>query len=118
MDFAFDPEQEELRRTVRAFLDDTSPEPETRRLMETEAGYEPALWRRMGSELGLQGLAVPEEYGGAGCGPVETGLVLEEMGRALLCAPYFASAVLATTALVRSADEDARKRLLPGLAAA
>ncbi|WP_405720334.1 acyl-CoA/acyl-ACP dehydrogenase [Streptomyces sp. NBC_01537] len=117
MDFALDPEQEELRRTVRAFLEDTSPESETRRLMETEAGYDPALWRRMGSELGLQGLAIPEEYGGAGCGPIETGLVLEEMGRALLCAPYFASAVLATTALVRSADEDARKRLLPGLAA-
>ncbi|NEA63293.1 acyl-CoA dehydrogenase family protein [Streptomyces sp. SID12488] len=116
MDFAFSEEQKELGRTVRAFLADTSPESEVRRLMETPGGFDPALWRRMGSELGLQGLAVPEEYGGAGYGPVEVGVVMEEMGRALLCAPFLSSAVLATTTLLRSADEDARKSLLPGLA--
>ncbi|MFC8663457.1 acyl-CoA dehydrogenase family protein [Streptomyces sp. NPDC057199] len=116
MDFAFSEEQEELRRTVRAFLADTSPETETRRLMETPRGFDRALWRRMGTELGLQGLAVPEEYGGAGYGPVEVGVVMEELGRALLCAPFLASAVLATTTLLRCDDEDARKRLLPGLA--
>ncbi|MFC9502140.1 acyl-CoA dehydrogenase family protein [Streptomyces sp. NPDC057002] len=116
MDFAFSDEQEELRRTVRTFLADTSPETEVRRLMETPEGFDRALWRRMGTELGLQGLAVPEEYGGAGCGPVEVGVVMEEMGRALLCAPFLSSAVLATTTLLRSADEDARKALLPGLA--
>src|SRR4051812_25365669 len=117
MDFALSDEQEELRRTVRAFLADTSPETEVRRLMETPEGFDRAVWRRMGTELGLQGLAVPEEYGGAGCGPVEVGLVLEEMGRALVCAPYFSSSVLATTTLLRCADEPARKRLLPGLVA-
>ncbi|MFF3335278.1 acyl-CoA dehydrogenase family protein [Streptomyces sp. NPDC002888] len=116
MDFAFSDEQEELRRTVRAFLADTSPETEVRRLMETPEGFDRAVWRRMGTELGLQGLAVPEEYGGAGCGPVEVGVVMEEMGRALLCAPFLSSAVLATTTLLRCADEDARERLLPGLA--
>lgn len=116
MDFAFSEEQEELGRTVRAFLARTSPETETRRLMDTPEGFDRALWLRMGTELGLQGLAVPEEYGGAGCGPVEVGVVMEEMGRALLCAPFLSSAVLATTTLLRCADEDARKRLLPGLA--
>ncbi|WP_405467974.1 acyl-CoA dehydrogenase family protein [Streptomyces canus] len=116
MDFAFSEEQEELGRTVRAFLAHTSPETETRRLMEAPEGFDRALWRRMGTELGLQGLAIPEEYGGAGCGPVEVGVVMEEMGRALLCAPFLSSAVLATTTLLRCADEDARKRLLPGLA--
>ncbi|MCX4706228.1 acyl-CoA dehydrogenase family protein [Streptomyces sp. NBC_01373] len=116
MDFAFSDEQAELGRTVRAFLTATSPETEVRRLMETPEGFDRALWRRMGTELGLQGLAVPEEYGGAGCGPVEVGVVMEEMGRALLCAPFLSSAVLATTTLLRCADEDARKRLLPGLA--
>ncbi|MFG2372044.1 acyl-CoA dehydrogenase family protein [Streptomyces sp. NPDC048504] len=115
MDFAFSDEQDELRRTVRAFLADTSPETETRRLMETPDGFDRALWRRMGTELGLQGLAVPEEYGGAGCGPVEVGVVMEELGRALMCTPFLSSAVLATTTLLRSDDEDARKRLLPGL---
>ncbi|MEU1271843.1 acyl-CoA dehydrogenase family protein [Streptomyces sp. NPDC005799] len=117
MDFAFSEEQEELGRTVRAFLADTSPETEVRRLMETPEGFDRALWRRMGTELGLQGLAVPEEYGGAGCGPVEVGVVMEETGRALLCAPVLSSTVLATTTLLRCADEEARKRLLPGLAA-
>ncbi|MFI9562872.1 acyl-CoA dehydrogenase family protein [Streptomyces rishiriensis] len=116
MDFAFSEEQEELGRTVRAFLADTSPEAEVRRLMETPEGFDRALWRRMGTELGLQGLAVPEEYGGAGCGPVEVGVVMEEMGRALLCAPFLSSAVLGTTALLCCADEEARRRLLPGLA--
>ncbi|WP_326659927.1 acyl-CoA dehydrogenase family protein [Streptomyces canus] len=116
MDFAFSEEQEQLGRTVRAFLTHTSPETETRRLTETPEGFDRALWRRMGTELGLQGLAVPEEYGGAGCGPVEVGVVIEEMGRALLCAPFLSSAVLATTTLLRCADEEARKRLLPGLA--
>ncbi|MET9457562.1 acyl-CoA dehydrogenase family protein [Streptomyces canus] len=116
MDFAFSEEQEQLGRTVRAFLTHTSPETETRRLMETPEGFDRALWRRMGTELGLQGLAVPEEYGGAGCGPVEVGVVMEEMGRALLCAPFLSSAVLATTTLLHCADEEARKRLLPGLA--
>ncbi|MFI6436233.1 acyl-CoA dehydrogenase family protein [Streptomyces sp. NPDC050759] len=116
MDFAFSEEQEQLGRTVRAFLAHTSPETETRRLMETPEGFDRVLWHRMGTELGLQGLAVPEEYGGAGCGPVEVGVVMEEMGRALLCAPFLSSAVLATTTLLRCADEDARKRLLPGLA--
>ncbi|WP_433461885.1 acyl-CoA dehydrogenase family protein [Spirillospora sp. CA-128828] len=117
MDFAFDEAQEELRRTVRAFLEATAPESEMRRVMETEAGYDPALWKRMGAELGLQGLAVPERHGGAGAGPVEIGLVMEEMGRALLCAPYLASAVQATTALLHSDDEGARSELLPALAA-
>src|SRR4051794_29209500 len=85
--------------------------------MATETGFDRAVWQRMGTELGLLGLAVPAEYGGAGCGLVEVGLVLEETGRALLCAPYFSSAVLATTTLLRCTDETARKRLLPGLAA-
>ncbi|MFF5306835.1 acyl-CoA dehydrogenase family protein [Streptomyces sp. NPDC013161] len=116
MDFAFSDEQDELRLTVRAFLADTSPETETRRLMETPEGFDRALWHRMGTELGLQGLAVPEEYGGAGCGPVEVGAVMEELGRTLVCTPFLSSAVLATTTLLRSDDEDARKRLLPGLA--
>ena len=57
MDFAFSPEQEELRRTVRQFLDKTSPETEVRRLMATERGYDPDTWHRMADELGLEKLA-------------------------------------------------------------
>ena len=116
MNFAFSEEQEELRRTVRAFLDDKSPSAEVRRLMETEEGYDPAVWDQMGSQLGLQGLAIPEEYGGSGYTYVELIVVLEEMGRSLLCAPYFSTVALGANAILHSGDDAAKKELLPGIA--
>src|SRR6202008_1695893 len=116
MNFAFSEEQEELRRSVRRFLDDKSPVTEVRRLMETTEGYDPAVWSQMGEQLGLQGLAIPEEYGGSGYTYVELTVVLEEMGRSLLCAPYFATVALAANALLASGDESAKKDFLPGIA--
>ena len=107
MNFAFSEEQEELRRTVRQFLESKSPETEVRRLMETTEGYDPAVWKQMGQELGLQGLAIPEEYGGQGFTFIELGIVLEEMGRVLLCAPYFSSVVLAANAILNAGTDDA-----------
>src|SRR5215207_3989430 len=117
MNFAFSEEQEELRRTVRAFLDQKSPESEVRRLMETTEGYDPAVWRQMGEQLGLQGLAIPEEYGGSGYSYIELGIVLEEQGRALLCAPYFSTVALAGNLLLHTGDDAAKKDYLPGIAA-
>jgi alkylation response protein AidB-like acyl-CoA dehydrogenase len=116
VNFAFSEEQEELRRTVRAFLEDKSPSAEVRRLMETEEGYDPALWEQMGSQLGLQGLAIPEEYGGSGYSYVELIVVLEEMGRALLTAPYFSTVALGANAILHSGDDAAKKELLGGIA--
>ena len=116
MNFAFSEEQEELRRTVRQFLEAKSPETEVRRLMETTEGFDPAVWKQMGQELGLQGLAIPEEYGGQGFTFIELGIVLEEMGRVLLCAPYFSSAVLAANAIIDAGTEEQKQALLPGLA--
>jgi alkylation response protein AidB-like acyl-CoA dehydrogenase len=115
MNFAFSEEQDELRRAVRRFLDDKSPMTEVRRLMETTEGYDPAVWQQMGSQLGLQGLAVPEEYGGSGFGYVELIVVLEEMGASLLCAPYFSTVALAANCLLSTTDESAKKDLLPGI---
>ncbi len=117
MKFLFTDEQLELRAGVRDFLARKSAEETVRRLMATPGGYEPAVWQQMSDQLGLQGMAVPEEYGGAGFGYLELGIVFEEMGRALLCAPYLSSVALATEALLRCTDEAARKDLLPGLAA-
>jgi alkylation response protein AidB-like acyl-CoA dehydrogenase len=105
-----------LRTTARGFLTRTATEAEARRLMATDAGYDEALWRRMASELGWQGLAIPERYGGSGYGCAEMSIVLEEMGRALLCAPFLSSVMLAATALTESADEDAQARYLPDIA--
>ena len=117
MNFAFSEEQEELRKTVRAFLESKSPETAVREQMETENGFDPAVWSQMGDQMGLQGLSIPEEFGGSGFGFIELGVVLEEMGRALLCAPFFSSVVLAANALLLSGDDAAKKKYLPGIAA-
>jgi alkylation response protein AidB-like acyl-CoA dehydrogenase len=117
MNFAFSEEQEELRSSVRRFLEDKSPMTEVRRLMETSDGYDPAVWKQMGEQLGLQAIAIPEEYGGVGFGYVELTVIFEEMGAALLCAPYFSTVALAANALLSSGDESAKKDLLPGIAA-
>ncbi len=116
MNFGFSEEQEELRRGLRRFLEDKSPISEVRRLMETVEGYDPAVWSQMADQLGLQALAIPESYGGAGFGYVELVVVLEEMGRALLCAPYFSTVALAANALLCSGDESAKADYLPGIA--
>jgi alkylation response protein AidB-like acyl-CoA dehydrogenase len=117
VEFGFSEEQEELRKSVRRFLEDKSPVSEVRRLMETPEGYDAAVWAQMADQLGLQSLAIPEEYGGAGFGYVELGIVFEEMGRALLCAPYFSTVGLAAGTLLSSGDEGAMKTYLPGIAA-
>jgi alkylation response protein AidB-like acyl-CoA dehydrogenase len=106
-----------LRAAVREFLQDVSPESEVRRLMDTAEGHDRHVWTRLCTELGLAGLAVPEELGGSGYGPVEVGVVMEELGRSLACVPYLSTAVLATTALQLSGDETICKELLPGMVA-
>ncbi|MBG6090827.1 acyl-CoA dehydrogenase family protein [Actinomadura viridis] len=107
-------ELQELRKELRRFFADKSPSAEVRRLMETAEGYDPAVWAQMAGQLGLQGLAVPEELGGAGFGMREVAVVMEEMGRALVCSPYLSSSVLAATALLASGD--AGRAWLPGIA--
>jgi alkylation response protein AidB-like acyl-CoA dehydrogenase len=116
VNFAFNDEQEELRKTVRQFLEAKSPETAVREQMDTEAGYDAAVWQQMGEQLGLQGLVIPEEFGGSGYGYIELVVILEEMGRALLCAPFFSSVVLAANTLLHSGDDAAQAAYLPGIA--
>lgn len=116
MQFSFADEQEEFRRTVRRFLEDTSAPSEVRRLMETDEGYDPSVWSKLSGNLGLTGIAIPEQYGGQGFGFVELALTLEEMGRSLLCAPFFASTVCAANAILNAGTEADKQRLLPGIA--
>ena len=116
MSLVFTPEQEEMRAAVRAFFGARSPSAEVRRLMETEDGIDWDVWRQMATQLELHGLAVPEQYGGSGFGPVEQLVVFEEAGRALLCAPFFGTVALAIPALLAADDPAAAKDLLPGLA--
>jgi len=116
MEFVFSAEQEEMRDSVRRFLQDSSPEPEVRRLMATDNGYDDQVWQRLCSELGLTALLIPEQYGGLGFSFLEASIALEEMGRVLLCAPYL-STIIAASALLRTEDETACADLLPGIAA-
>ncbi len=109
-------EQEELRASVRRFLADRVPIAAVRTLMDGADGGDPAVWEMAGKQLGLQGIAIPEEYGGSGFTFAEQAIVLEELGAALYGGPYLASAVLAANALLASGDEAAKKAYLPGIA--
>ena len=84
--------------------------------METEAGFDTEVWERLNRELGLSALHIPEACGGQGFSFVELGIVCEEMGRALLCAPYFSSSVLTARAILHAGDESRKADLLPTLA--
>lgn len=117
MNFAFSEEQEQLREFVRSFLDDKSPEAAVREQMDTDQGFDRDVWNQMADQMGLQALAIPEEYGGQGFGFVELIVVLEEMGRSLLCAPFFSSVVLSANTLLLSGDDEAKNAHLPGIAA-
>jgi alkylation response protein AidB-like acyl-CoA dehydrogenase len=95
-------EQQGLRDAVRGLL--------------ASGGDERSLWRRLCGEVGAAGLAIPGRYGGAGAGPAETGVVMEELGRDLTPSPMLGSAVLAAQALLASGDDAACRRLLPAIA--
>jgi alkylation response protein AidB-like acyl-CoA dehydrogenase len=114
-EFEFSDELVELRSMVREFCAEFSPESVVRETMETETGHDPALWSRLGTELGVLGLAVPESYGGDDVGLVAQAIVVEELGAALVCGPVLGTLALAMPALVAIGDEDAKSELLPPL---
>ena len=113
MDFEFSEEQEGLRTTVRRFLVEQAPiQPYVRDLYGDARGTTDAVWKGL-ADLGVTGLLVPEEHGGAGMGMVDTGVVLEELGRLVHPGPFISSAVAAASALVLVGDG---ADLLPGIA--
>jgi len=116
MRFGFTKEQDEFRASLRRALEARSPTKEVRRLMATDEGFDREVWRKLNQELGLTAIHIPEAYGGQGFGYAELGIVLEEMGRAVVCAPFFSTAVLATAAILNGGSEDQKKALLPALA--
>jgi alkylation response protein AidB-like acyl-CoA dehydrogenase len=115
--FSFSSEQEEFRSNLRRLLANSSPTQEVRRLMETDQGYERDAWGAINAALGLTAIRIPEAYGGYGLSFGDQCIVLEEMGRALLCAPYFATAVLAAGIIMNAGTEAEKQALLPGIAA-
>ncbi len=116
MPMSLSTEQRDLADAVADLMTKRSPEAQVRRLMTTDAGYDPAVWSELAA-MGLLGLAIPEEFGGSGAGAVEIELVAEAMGRALLCAPYLSTAVLTANLLVALGDSTEQSDVLPRIAA-
>lgn len=115
MSSALTPEQIALRDAVADLLAKRSPESEVRRLMTDESGYDAALWADLAG-MGLLGLTIAEEFGGAGAGSAELAVVSEQMGAALLCAPFLSTAVLTPYLLAALDDNDECAAVLPRIA--
>ncbi|MET9767452.1 acyl-CoA dehydrogenase family protein [Streptomyces sp. NPDC006415] len=116
MDAALTAEQHEIRRTLRELLARHGGPDAIPAAVGTAEGYDPALWRRLAEDLGLPGLALAEEYGGAGCTATELALACEETGRALLPSPLLATAALAAPLIAALGTPGQRAALLPRIA--
>ncbi|BBZ31225.1 acyl-CoA dehydrogenase (plasmid) [Mycolicibacterium madagascariense] len=114
-EFAFSEDFFELKAMLRQFCDEVSPETAVRNTMESADGVDRATWRRLGTELGVLGLAVPTEFGGDGAGLVMAAGVVEELGAALLCGPVVGTLCLAIPTLCAVSDAAVRDLHLPGL---
>ncbi|NND03936.1 MAG: acyl-CoA/acyl-ACP dehydrogenase [Acidimicrobiia bacterium] len=112
MDFTMTDEQSMLRDTVRSLLEDKATSPRVREVMESPTGVDDELWGSM-AEMGLQAMHLPEEFGGAGFTLLETGIVLEELGRAVAPVPYFSSVVLGATAVLIAGSPEQKAEVLP-----
>jgi alkylation response protein AidB-like acyl-CoA dehydrogenase len=109
-------EHDELRAAVRKLLEHESPMEKVAADASSEVGYDPGLWRRLASDIGVAGLAIPERFGGSGATIHEQVVVAEELGRTLACTPYLATVALGVNLLLASGDEAACEELLPGIA--
>ena len=98
MQFGLSESQQILKDTARKFFAGECPVATVRKLMETETGFDAALWAKM-AEQGFTGVTVPEEHGGMGLGAVELVLLMEEAGYALLPGPFFSTVALASSVI-------------------
>ncbi len=117
MNFAFTEEQHALREAARSFLAEQCSSASVRRAAESELGYDPALWKEMGAELGWTALLIPEAQGGLGLGWVDLVALQEVLGEALAPSPFFASVCLAANAILACGGQPEQSALLPEIAA-
>lgn len=115
MDFALSEPQEMLRQTLREFMQREYPPKAVRAAETTERGYDLTTYQRL-NELGVLGLTLPEEQGGAGGGWVDLAVLYEEAGRALLASPHLSSVVLGGGLLARHGSAAQRQTWLADLA--
>jgi len=117
MEFSFTDEQQMIRDTAAAFLAEVSTSGAVRAAMATESGFDPDLWARICNEMYWQAMHIPEQYGGMGLGYVELVATLEQMGRHLLCSPFFSTVCLGANALLLAGDEQQKTDYLGRIAA-
>ena len=115
MQFEFSEDQEILRDQARKFLDKEDGRAAARKTMDERELYDMSLWRGM-SELGWQGVAIPETYGGLGIGYLELCVIAEELGRSLAPVPFSSSIYLVSEAILAYGSEAQKQKLLPGFA--
>ncbi len=115
MNFGFSEEQEMLRESAQRFLEAECPTTWVRRMMADETAHSGELWKKMAA-LGWLGILLPEEYGGQGGSFLDLVVILEEMGKALLPGPFFATALLGTPAVLAAGSAEQKAELLPQVA--
>ena len=114
-EYVFTEEQGELRKAVRKFSESHFDEPRTRELMASDKPFDPKVWARLGAELGVLGLSVPESDGGVGGSLIDQAVAVEELGARLATGPLFGTVYLAIPALVAAPSGAARDELLAEL---
>jgi alkylation response protein AidB-like acyl-CoA dehydrogenase len=113
-DLLYSDTEEALRDGVRRLFADRCPPEHVACVYDPEPPDFTALWRTLAVDLGVAGLLIPETLGGAGAGPREAAVVMEEIGRAVAPVPFLSSAVLATVALVSAGDTGTVSALAAG----
>ncbi|MBM3131562.1 MAG: acyl-CoA dehydrogenase, partial [Chloroflexi bacterium] len=116
MDFNLSEEQQMLRNSARDFLTTECPKSVVRELEASESGHLPELWQKM-ADLGWTGLPIPEVYGGAGLSLLDLAVLFEEIGRAAMPGPLFATVVLGAMPIAECGTEEQKKTILPKVAA-
>ncbi len=115
MNFEFSDDQKQLRDQARRYLAEHSPPKAVRAVLEGKAPYDKALWKGL-AEMGFLGVAIPEEFGGAGAGHLELCVIAEEMGRALAPVPFSSTIYLAAEAIMLAGSNAQKAKWLPKVA--
>ncbi len=115
MDFSLSDEQRQLQDGAARFVRQQYSFEQYRHIVRSDEGWSSDNWRQM-AELGWLSIPVPEEYGGLGCSPVETMVLMEEFGRGLVPEPYLVTVVMGAQLLVNAGTQEQREQLLPLIA--
>src|ERR1700753_261855 len=116
MNFDFSDDQKQLRDEARKFLAEKSSPKAVRTVLDGKEPYDREVWKGR-AEMGFLGVAIPEEYGGAGAGHLELCVIAEEMGRALAPVPFNSTVYLFAEAVLAAGTAEQKKKYLPKVAA-